>query len=75
MLIINILILIFPILLAVAFFLFLFLFLFFLFVVNFVIHWNEKALGSHVFQISFYMSNNSFHNNISSIQMIHHQIT
>ena len=26
-------------------------FLFFLFVVNFVIHWNEKALGSHVFPI------------------------
>ena len=24
---------------------------FFLFVVNFVIHWNEKALGSHVFPI------------------------
>ena len=24
-------------------------FFFFLFVVNFVIHWNEKALGSHVF--------------------------
>ena len=28
-----------------------FLFFFFLFVVNFVIHWNEKALGSHVFPI------------------------
>ena len=28
-----------------------FLFLLFLFVVNFVIHWNEKALGSHVFPI------------------------
>ena len=27
------------------------LLLFFLFVVNFVIHWNEKALGSHVFPI------------------------
>ena len=26
-------------------------YLFFLFVVNFVIHWNEKALGSHVFPI------------------------
>ena len=25
--------------------------IFFLFVVNFVIHWNEKALGSHVFPI------------------------
>ena len=24
---------------------------FFFFVVNFVIHWNEKALGSHVFPI------------------------
>ena len=30
---------------------FIFYFLFFLFVVNFVIHWNEKALGSHVFPI------------------------
>ena len=30
---------------------FFFLFFFFLFVVNFVIHWNEKALGSHVFPI------------------------
>ena len=29
----------------------LFFFFFFFFVVNFVIHWNEKALGSHVFHI------------------------
>ena len=28
---------------------------FFLFVVNFVIHWNEKALGSHVFPIPSYL--------------------
>ena len=28
-----------------------FFFIFFLFVVNSVIHWNEKALGSHVFPI------------------------
>ena len=28
-----------------------FLFIYFLFVVNSVIHWNEKALGSHVFPI------------------------
>ena len=27
------------------------LFLFFLFVVNFVIHWNETAMGLHVFPI------------------------
>ena len=30
---------------------FIYLFFYFLFVVNFVIHWNEKALGSHVFPI------------------------
>ena len=30
---------------------FFFFFFKFLFVVNFVIHWNEKALGSHVFPI------------------------
>ena len=28
-----------------------YLFIYFFFVVNFVIHWNEKALGSHVFPI------------------------
>ena len=33
------------------FFPFFFLIYFFLFVVNFVIHWNEKALGSYVFPI------------------------
>ena len=33
------------------FFIFLFYFLLILFVVNFVIHWNEKALGSHFFPI------------------------
>ena len=32
-------------------FIYLFIYLFFLFVVNSVIHWNEKALGSHVFPI------------------------
>ena len=32
-------------------FFFFFLFSFFFFVVNFVIYWNEKALGSHVFSI------------------------
>ena len=32
--------------------LFFFIFIY-LFVVNFVIHWNEKALGSHVFPISW----------------------
>ena len=37
--------LLFPLFLASSFF------FFFLFVVNFVIHWNEKALGSHVFPI------------------------
>ena len=35
--------------LSFIFLLFLLLLLFFLFVVNSVIHWNEKALGSHVF--------------------------
>ena len=35
----------------IFFFPLIFLFFFFLFVVNFVIHWNEKALGSHVFPI------------------------
>ena len=29
----------------------LFFFIFFLFVVNFVIHWNETAMGLHVFPI------------------------
>ena len=32
-------------------FIFIFIIIIFLFVVNFVIHWNEKALGSHVFPI------------------------
>ena len=32
-------------------YLFLFSFFFFLFVVNFVIHWNETAMGLHVFPI------------------------
>ena len=32
-------------------FFFIFIYIIFLFVVNFVIHWNEKALGSHVFPI------------------------
>ena len=46
-----------PILYIIVRFFFLFLFfnlfyfILFLFVVNFVIHWNEKALGSHVFPI------------------------
>ena len=30
---------------------FIFIYLFFLFVVNFVIHWNETAMGLHVFPI------------------------
>ena len=33
------------------FFLIVFIYLFILLVVNFVIHWNEKALGSHVLKI------------------------
>ena len=37
--------------LQIFFFNFLFLFYFFLFVVNFVIHWNETAMGLHVFPI------------------------
>ena len=32
-------------------FIYLFIYLFFLLVVNFVIHWNETAMGLHVFPI------------------------
>ena len=37
--------------LSSLFYLFILFYFIFLFVVNFVIHWNEKALGSHVFPI------------------------
>ena len=37
--------------LSSLFYLFILFYFIFLLVVNFVIHWNEKALGSHVFPI------------------------
>ena len=38
--------------LVIYFFIFYFyLFIYFLFVVNFVVHWNETAMGLHVFPI------------------------
>ena len=37
--------------LHIVFFFLFFLFIYFLFVVNFVIHWNERAMGLQVFPI------------------------
>ena len=45
-------------------------FFFFIFVVNFVIHWNEKALGSHVFPIPIPPPTSQVNNYLSEIHYV-----